>query len=78
MYQYLSLSILFPRSIAAFLKVVYSSGAGVVPKGNHRQRKSSLSTIDMQVYPVVAFAWTWTQPTARSMQMLQPGKLAYQ
>ena len=47
----------FTRSISALLTVLYSAGAGVVPKGNLRQRKDGLSTIDMQVDAVVAFAW---------------------
>ena len=55
-YQYLSLSILFPRYIAAFLTVVYYAGAGVVPKGNHTKIKSSSYTIDMHVNAVVAFS----------------------
>ena len=46
----------FPRSIAASLIVVYSTGVGVVPKGNLKQRKSSSSTIEMHVDAVVAFA----------------------
>ena len=43
------LSIFFSRSIDALLIVVYSSRGGVVPKGNCRQRKDSLSTIAMQI-----------------------------
>ena len=46
----------FPRSIAASLTVVYSAGAGVVPKGNLKQRKASSSTIEIHVNAVVAFA----------------------
>ena len=48
--------ILLPRSIATSLTVVYYSGAGVVPKGNFRQRKAGFSTIAMHVDAVVAFA----------------------
>ena len=48
-----------PKSIAASLIVVYSSGADVVPKGNLRQRKYMLSTIEMNVDAVVAFACIW-------------------
>ena len=51
-----SQSISFPRYVATSLKVLYFAGAGVVPKGKSGQRKSSLSTIDMHVYAVVAFA----------------------
>ena len=45
-----------PRSIAASLTVVYSSDAGVVPKGNLKHGKSSSLTISMHVYAVVSFA----------------------
>ena len=45
-----------PRSIAASLMVVYSTGAGVVPKGNLKQRKASSSTIAMHVDAVFACA----------------------
>ena len=56
MSQYLSLSRLFHRSIAALLVVVYSSSAGVVSKGNLRQRKASLYNIVIQANTVVEFA----------------------
>ena len=49
----------FPRYTAASLTVVYSAGAGVVPKGYLRQRKASLYTIDMQVDAVIAFSCIW-------------------
>ena len=55
--QYLFRSISFPRSIYALLIVVYSDGAGVVPKGNHRQIKVISSTIAMQVDAVIEFSW---------------------
>ena len=45
-----------PMSISASLKFVYSSGAGVMPKGKLRHRKASSSTIAMHVDAVVAFA----------------------
>ena len=48
-----------PRSIAASLTVVYSAGAGVVPKGSLKQRKDSSLTIVMHVDAVVAFACIW-------------------
>ena len=51
-----SLSRCFPSSIAAFLTVLFYSGTGVVPKGNHRQIKAIILTIDMQVDVVVAFS----------------------
>ena len=54
-----SLSRSLHRSIAASLIVVYSAGAGVVPKGNNRQRNASLSTIAMQVDVILAFTWIW-------------------
>ena len=44
-----------PRSIAASLTVVYSTGVGVVPKGNLKQRKAKLLTIAMHVDAVVVF-----------------------
>ena len=56
-YQDSSRSRSLPRSIAASLPVIYSSGAGVVPKGNLRQRKDSSSIIAMHVDAVVAFAY---------------------
>ena len=42
------------RSIAASPTALYSSGAGVLPKGNLRQRKTSSLTIAMHVDVVVA------------------------
>ena len=51
-----SRSRLLPRYIDASLTVVYSSGAGVVPKGNLKQRKASSLTIAMHVNAVVVFA----------------------
>ena len=51
-----SWSRLLPRYIAASLKVVYSAGAGVVPKCNLRQIKTSLLTNEIHVNVVVAFA----------------------
>ena len=51
-----SWSISLPRSISASLTVLYSSGAGVVTKGNSRQIKSISSNIAMPVYEVVVFA----------------------
>ena len=47
----------FPRSIATSLTVLYSAGAGVVPKCNLRQRKSGSYTIAMHVDKVVKFAY---------------------
>ena len=55
--QDLSQSRSFPRFIVASLTVVYYYGVGVVPKGNCRQRKASLYTVEMQVNAVVVFAW---------------------
>ena len=51
-----SRSRLLPRSIAASITVIYSTGGGVAPKSNLRQRKASSSTISMHVYAVVAVA----------------------
>ena len=44
-----------PRYIAASLTVVYSAGAGVVPKGNLRHIKARSSNIAMQTDAVVVF-----------------------
>ena len=63
--QYSSLSRSFPRSIAALLIFVHYDGVGVVPKGNRRQRKASLSIIAMQVDVVVVFAWIWPLAASR-------------
>ena len=57
--QYLSRSRSFPRSISNLLTVIYSAGVGVVPKGNQRQIKASLSTIYIQVKAIVVFALIW-------------------
>ena len=54
-----SMSRSFPRYISSLLSVVYSAGAGVVPKGSFRQIKASFSIIVMQVYAVLSFAWIW-------------------
>ena len=51
-----SRSISFPGSIAASLTVVYSAGAGVVPKGDLRQRKDISTNISIHVNAVVVFA----------------------
>ena len=53
--------------IDASLTVVYSSGAGVVPKGNLRQRKDSLSTITMHVNTVVVFVCIRRWDVSRSV-----------
>ena len=45
------------RYIDASLMLVYSAGAGVVPKGKHRQREANLFTIDMHVDAICEFAW---------------------
>ena len=55
--QYSYRGILFTSSIATSLIVLYSDGTGVVPKVNRKQRKDSLSTIDMQVGAVLVFVW---------------------
>ena len=38
--------------------LVYSTGAGVVPKGRRRQRKFSFPTIPMHAAAICAFTWT--------------------
>ena len=65
--QYSSRSRSFPSSIAASLTVVYSAGVGVVPKGNLRQIKASLSTIAMHVDAFFAFACIQRQAASRSV-----------
>ena len=42
-----------PRYIAASLTVIYSNGAGVVPKGKPKQRKASSSTFAIHVKAVL-------------------------
>ena len=54
-YQYFSRRRSFTRSIYASPTVVHSAGAGVVPKGNLRQKNASSSTIAIQVDVVVEF-----------------------
>ena len=55
LYQYSSWSRSFPRYIATSLTLIYYSGAGVMPKGNHSQRKAISYIISMHVNTVVAF-----------------------
>ena len=55
-YQDWSWSRSLPRFIAASLIVLNCDGAGVVPKGNIKQRKASSSTITMHVDAVFACA----------------------
>ena len=62
-----SLSRLFPMSIPASLVVVYSYGAGVVPKSGCRQRKATLSTILIQVDVVLVLAWIWRYAASKSI-----------
>ena len=57
----------FPRFIAESLMVVYSAGAGVVPKGRCRQRKASFTTIAMHVNATCAFMWTRRYAAPRSV-----------
>ena len=47
----------YSPDISALLIVVYFAGAGVVPKVNLRQRKSILSTIEIQVELVLYFTY---------------------
>ena len=60
-----------PRSISASLIVVYSAGAGVVPKYKHSNRKASLSTTTMKVYAVIEFAWIWREAASRSIFLIK-------
>ena len=75
--QYSSLSRSFHKSIAALLIVVYSAVAGVVLKGNHLQRQTSLSTFSIQVNAVVAFAWIWRQDVYRSVFLIKICSVGY-
>ena len=57
--QYSSQNRSLPRSIATSLTVIYSAGAGVVPKGKLKQIKSSWYTIAMHVNVIVVLACIW-------------------
>ena len=46
----------FPRSIADSLTVLYSYGAGVIPKGRIRHRRTRLSTMVNHVDAIHLFA----------------------
>ena len=54
--QYSSRSRSLPRSNVTSLTAIYSAGAGVVPKGNFKQRKARSSTIAMHGDSVFACA----------------------
>ena len=56
-----------PRSTFASLMVVYSSGAGVVPKFIHRHKKASFTTIEMHVDMICVFAWMCWYAASRSV-----------
>ena len=47
--------------------VVYYTGAGVVPKGRHRQRKANFTTIVMHGATIYEFAWKRGYAESRSV-----------
>ena len=58
---------LLPTLNAASLMVVYSAGAGVVPKGSRRQRKDIFPTILIHVAAICEFAWMRRYAALRSV-----------
>ena len=62
-----SVSRSFQSYITVALVVVYSSGAGVVPKGKHMNRKANLPTIAMHVDDICVFAWMCRYAASRSI-----------
>ena len=58
---------LLPTLNAASLMVVYSAGAGVVPKGRRRQRKDIFPTILIHVAAICEFAWMRRYAALRSV-----------
>ena len=54
---YLYLKISFTRSIADFLTVVYSAGAGIVLKSRQRKIRARFSMMAMHVDTIHMFAW---------------------
>ena len=55
--HHLSLRRSLPRPISASFNVVYSAGAGVVPRGELRHRRVRLSKMAMHVDAIRVFAW---------------------
>ena len=49
------------------MMVIYSAGAGVVPKGKCRQRKTIFITIAMHVAAICEFVWTRRYAALRSI-----------
>ena len=58
---------LFPRYIADLLRVVYSAGVGVFPKGRRRQINAVFFTIGMHVDAIFVFVWTRWYVASRSV-----------
>ena len=50
--------------------VVYSAGAGMVPKVKLRQRKYNIPTIAMHVYEIGKFAWMLWYAESRSVFLI--------
>ena len=76
----LSLMRSFPRSIAAFLTVVYSTSDNVVMKGKRRHRKARLSTMKMRVDAIRVFVWMWRYTASISIlpiRMVLDGHLIF-
>ena len=60
-----------PRSITASMMVVYSDGAGVVPKGKFRHRKANIPTIVMPFYVICSFALMRWYAASRSFFLIR-------
>ena len=53
------------------MTVVYSAGAGVVPKEKNGHRKDSISTIKMHVDSICAFLWIRRYAASRSVFLIR-------
>ena len=67
----MSARILFPRSIAASLMVVYSSGVVVVPNDRRIQRKAIFPTTSIHVAAICSFLWMRWYAASRSVLSYQ-------
>ena len=63
----MSVRISLPRCVSASMMVVYSTGAVVVPKGKHMQRKANMTTIMMHVDAIFVFMWMHRYAASRSV-----------
>ena len=68
--HYLYLRISFTRLILASLTVVYTSGVGVVMKVKCRNRRSSLSTMEMHVDAICEFVCIQCYPESKSISLI--------